>query len=42
MKLVLLIFMVSLSGCTVTNPFQYVPTVEELKKSHYTDSQKQD
>jgi len=42
MKLVLLIFIVSLSGCTVTNPFQHTPTVEEIKKPRYTDSQKQD
>ena len=42
MKLVLLIFMVSLNGCTVMNPFEKPPTAKELKKSHYTDSQKQD
>jgi len=38
MKLVLLIFVVSLSGCTVTNPFQKAPTVEEIKNTHYTGS----
>jgi hypothetical protein len=42
MKLILLIFIVSLSGCTVTNPFQHNFTIEEMKKPHYTDSQKQD
>jgi|10_taG_2_1085330.scaffolds.fasta_scaffold144750_2 hypothetical protein len=38
MKLVLLIFILGLSSCTATNPFQDVPTVEELKKPVYSDS----
>ena len=42
MKLVLLIFVVGLTGCTVINPFEKPPTAKQLKKSHYTDSQKQD
>jgi len=41
MKLVLLIFIVSLTGCTVINPFEKPPTAKELKESHYTDNQKQ-
>ena len=41
MKLVLLIFIVSLTGCTVMNPFEKPPTAKELKKFYYTDNQKQ-
>lgn len=42
MKLILLIFIVSLTGCTVINPFEKPPTAKELKKSHYTDDKKED
>jgi predicted small lipoprotein YifL len=42
MKLVLLIFMVSLTGCTIINPFEKPPTAKELKKSYYADDKKED
>ena len=42
MKLILLIIIVGLTGCTIKNPFEKPPTAKELKKSYYADDKKED